>query len=139
MSIYATNIYTFSCYNVLISSFLCFPSCFSVHASFHTALKFLPQDTFSSKTPSAEIMSYRDSTFIPKGHQTYEKIKDSSKKCQCEKGVCLTKEFVFEVARIVLFGKPALRFERFERDMGEMESQEASRVQRKIWRDSLVT
>ena len=39
-------------------------------------------------------MSYRDSTFIPKGHQTYEEIKDSSEKCQHEKGDCLTKEFV---------------------------------------------
>ena len=39
-------------------------------------------------------MSYRDSTFIPKGHQTYEEIKDSSEKCQREKGDCLTKEFV---------------------------------------------
>ena len=86
MGIYASNICTFSCYNVLISSFLCFPSCFSVYASFHTASKFLPQDTFSSKTPSAEIMSYKDSTFIPKGHQTYEEIKDSSEKYQREKG-----------------------------------------------------
>ena len=91
MSIYFSYICTFSCYNVLISSF---PSCFSVHASFHTALKFLPQDTFSSKTPPFEIMSYRDSTFIPKGHQTYKEIKDSSEKCQREKGDCLTKEFV---------------------------------------------
>ena len=39
-------------------------------------------------------MSYRDSTFIPKGHQTYEVIKDSFEKCQREKGDCLTKEFV---------------------------------------------
>ena len=39
----------------------------------------------------------------------------------------------------VLFGKPALRFERFERDMGEMESREASHVQRKIWRDMTPT
>ena len=55
---------------------------------------FLPQDISSSKTPSVEIMSYRDSTFIPEGHQTYEKIKDSFEKCQREKGDCLTKEFV---------------------------------------------
>ena len=94
MSIYANNICTFSCYNVLISSFPCFLFCFSTHTSFHTTLKFLPQDTFSSKTPSVEIMSYRDSTFIPKGHQAYEEIKDSSEKCQREKGDCLTKEFV---------------------------------------------
>ena len=92
MGVYSSNICTFSCYNVLISSFLNFFSCFSIHASFHTALKFLPQDTFSSKTPSVEIM--RDSTFIPKGHQTYEEIKDSFEKCQREKGDCLTKEFV---------------------------------------------
>ena len=39
-------------------------------------------------------MSYRDSTFVPKGHQTYEEIKDSSEKCQREKGDCLTQEFV---------------------------------------------
>ena len=39
-------------------------------------------------------MSYRDSTFVPKGHQTYEEIKDLSEKCQPEKGDCLTKEFV---------------------------------------------
>ena len=95
MGIYACNICIFSCYNVLISSFPYYPYCFFfVHASFHTALKFLPQDTFSSKTPSAEIMSYRDSTFIPKGHQNYKEIKDSSKKCQREKGDCLTQEFV---------------------------------------------
>ena len=65
-----------------------------MHASFHTASKFLPQDIPSSKIPSVEIMSYRDSTFVPKGHQTYEEIKDSSEKCQHEKGDCLTKEFV---------------------------------------------
>ena len=39
-------------------------------------------------------MSYRDSTFVPKGHQTYEEIKDLSKKYQRKKGDCLTKEFV---------------------------------------------
>ena len=94
MGIYASNICTFSCYNVLISSFPCFPFCFSAHASFHTASKFLPQDISSSRIPSVEIMSYRDSTFIPKGHQTYEEIKDSSEKCQREKGDCLTQEFV---------------------------------------------
>ena len=55
---------------------------------------FLPQDTSSSRTPSVEIMSYRDSTFVPKGHQTYEEIKDFFEKCQREKGDCLTKEFV---------------------------------------------
>ena len=79
---------------VLISSPPCFSVCFVMHASFHTASKFLPQDIFSSRIPSVEIMSYRDSTFVPKGHQTYEEIKDSSEKCQCEKGDCLTKEFV---------------------------------------------
>ena len=65
-----------------------------MHASFHTASKFLPQDISQSRIPSVEIMSYRDSTFVPKGHQTYEEIKDSSEKGQCEKGDCLTKEFV---------------------------------------------
>ena len=94
MGIYASNICTFSCYNVLISSFPCFSFCFSAHASFHTASKFLPQDISSNRIPSVEIMSYRDSTFIPKGHQTYEEIKDSSEKCQREKGDCLTQEFV---------------------------------------------
>ena len=39
-------------------------------------------------------MSYRDSTFVPKGHQTSEEIKDSSEKCQREKEDCLTKDFV---------------------------------------------
>ena len=39
-------------------------------------------------------MSYRDSTFVSKGHQTYEEIKDLSEKCQREKEDCLTKEFV---------------------------------------------
>ena len=94
MDIYASNICTFSCYNILISSFPCFPFCFSVHALFHTASKFLHQDISSSRIPLVEIMSYRDSTFIPKGHQTYEEIKDSFEKCQREKGDCLTKEFV---------------------------------------------
>ena len=94
MDIYTSNICTFSCYNVLISSFPCFPFCFSTHASFHTASKFLPQDISSNRIPSVEIMSYRDSKFIPKGHQTYKEIKDSSEKCQCEKGDCLTQEFV---------------------------------------------
>ena len=65
-----------------------------MHASFHTTLKFLPQDIASSRIPLVEIMSYRDSTFVPKGHQTYEEIKDSSKKCQHKKGDCLTQEFV---------------------------------------------
>ena len=80
--------------NVLISSPPCSSVCFAMHASFHTALKFLPQDISSSRIPSVEIMSYRDSTFVPKGHQTYEEIKDLSEKCQREKGDCLTKEFV---------------------------------------------
>ena len=44
-------------------------------------------------------MSYRDSTFIPKGHQTYEEIKDLSEKCQREKGDCLTKEFVSSLSK----------------------------------------
>ena len=94
MGIYASYICTFSCYNVLISSFPCFPFCFSAHASFHTASKFSPQDISSIRIPSVEIMSYRDSTFIPKDHQTYKEIKDSSEKCQREKGDCLIKEFV---------------------------------------------
>ena len=84
----------FLCYNVLISSPLCFSVCFAMHASFHIASKFLPQDISSNRMPSVEIMSYRYSTFVPKGHQTYEEIKDFSKKCQREKGDCLTKEFV---------------------------------------------
>ena len=82
-----SNICTSSCYDILISSFPYFSSCFSLHASFHTTWKFLPQDTSLSKTPPTEIMSYRDSTYIPKGHQTYEEIKDSSEKCQREKGL----------------------------------------------------
>ena len=57
-------------------------------------LRSLPQDISSSRIPSVEIMSYKDSIFVPKGHQTYEEIKDSSEKCQREKGDCLTKEFV---------------------------------------------
>ena len=44
--------------------------------------------------PSVEIMSYRDSTFIPKGHQTYEEIKESSERCQREKKDYLIKEFI---------------------------------------------
>ena len=126
-------------YNVLIPSPPCFSVCFSMHASFHIASKFLPQDISSSRIPLVEVMSYRDSTFVPKGHQTYEEIKDLSEKCQREKKDCLAKEFVFEITRIILFGKPTLWFERFERDMGEVESREASRVQGKIWGDSLVT
>ena len=94
MGIYASNIGTFLRYNVLISSLPCFFICFAMYASFHTASKFLPQDISSSKIPSVEIMSYRDSTFVPKGHQTYEEIKDLSEKCQREKKDCLTKEFV---------------------------------------------
>ena len=65
-----------------------------MHTSFHTASKFLPQDISSSRIPSVEIMSYRDSTFVLKGHQTYEEIKDLSEKCQREKEDSLTKEFV---------------------------------------------
>ena len=81
-------------YNVLISSPPCFSVCFAMHASFHTASKFLPQDISSIRIPSVEVMSYRDSTFVPKGHQTYEEIKDLSEKCQREKEDCMTKEFV---------------------------------------------
>ena len=44
-------------------------------------------------------MSYRDCTFIPKGHQTYKEIKDSSEKCQREKKDCLTKEFVLNLSK----------------------------------------
>ena len=94
MGIYPSYICTFACYNILISSFPWFSFCFSVHASFHTVSKFLPQDISSSRIPSVEIISYKDSTFIPKGHQTYEDIKDLSEKCQREKEDCLTKEFV---------------------------------------------
>ena len=68
-----------------------------MHASFHIALKFLPQDIALSRIPSVEIMSYKDSIFVPKGHQTYEEIKDSSEKCQREKEDCLTKEFVLKL------------------------------------------
>ena len=104
MGIYASNICTFSCYNVLISSFPCFPFCFFAHASFHTASKFLPQDISSGRIPSVEIMSYRDSTFVPKGHQTYEEIKDLSEKCQREKGDCLIKEFVLRLPESSFLG-----------------------------------
>ena len=64
----------------------------------------MPQDIFSSRIPSVEIMSYRDSTFVPKGHQTYEDIKDLSEKCQCEKGDCLTKEFVSRLTESSFLG-----------------------------------
>ena len=78
--------------------------CFSAHASFHTALKFFPQDISSSRIPSVEIMSYRDSTFVPKGHQTYKEIKDLSEKCQREKEDCLTKEFVLRLLESSFLG-----------------------------------
>ena len=80
-------------YDVLISNFPCFPLCFCACIIPYN-FEVLPQDISSNRTPSIEIMSYRDSTFVPKGHQTYEEIKDSSEKCQHEKGDCLTKEFV---------------------------------------------
>ena len=90
MGIYPSYICTFACYNILIPSSPCFFVCFAMHASFHTASKFLPQDISSSRIPLVEIMSYRDSTFVPRGHQTYEEIKDLSEKCQHEKEDCLS-------------------------------------------------